>query len=217
MRWELSMSIFEKLRKIHWGLILLCLFLPLVRSCGEQCGEMCTGYPEIIYPFKEIFKSWENFTRYCLPAFYPLMLAILWSIMERINSENIKFKIGRAGYVFLSAVATYFIFRIVQDAVQYPSPMLWDPFYFDSIPVLLWGIMFLGLVRIKDFDGLKKMVGFLSTSLALWFFPVIILFAEKLLIGAWLYIIASVNVVLLYIVEYFYNIFHSVGKYKTLS
>ena len=157
---------------------------------------------ETVYPYQEVQSGQGAMFSYLAPFLYPLFLLGVWFVFGRIKNKALRWKIGLTVYSFLFGLFTYAEYKLLVDHWQSQSTDLTELFFLEVLAVL-WGIMFMGLARIKDIDGLTVMIAFILTAVGLWWLPILVLFAKKLLIGAWIYIIASAVILLTYLAEYF--------------
>lgn len=169
------------LRKIHWGIALLCFFLPAVEGCNKK----------VIYPFMDLFNAneWLQTSIFL----YPLVLVLLTGFIFRAFEPAVRYKVSWAiAYIFCLAL-TYLLWKVFSEM----------PGLYCAVLIILWGIMCFGLLRCRDEYRIMDLIGWLLTSLALWLFPLAFLFMKKLLFGGWLFIYANGLIVLTYVLEFF--------------
>lgn len=168
------------LRRFHWGIILLCFFLPAVEGCNK----------EIIYPYQDFFnpEEWLQTTIY----FYPVAFFLIGGFIFKITKFAFRFAAAwTIAYMFFLALS-YLISRSVYEMPETYCILL----------ILLWGIMAFGLLRVRDDNGLIDLIGFFLTAFSLWLFPFVFLFREKILLGGWLYIYAGGIILTTYLWEF---------------
>lgn len=168
------------LRRFHWGIVLLSFFLPAVEGCNKK----------IIIPYLEFFKpeSWLQTSSYL----YPIALAFwAWFIFSLINLKW-RFRLSwTAGYLYF-LVMSYLLYKVFVEM----------PDWYCAILIGLWGVIAFGLLRCRDEYRVMDLMGFSLTALALWLFPFVFLFREKILYGGWLYLYANGFVILTYLLQF---------------
>lgn len=168
------------LRRIHWGIVLLCFFLPAVQGCNK----------EIIYPYLELFKpdSWLQTAIYL----YPLALALLVGLIVKLVPSEKRFAAAWSiGYLFFLALS-FLLLNVIREM----------PGWYCALLVMFWGIIAFGLLKSREEGRVIDLMGFLLSGLALWCFPLAFLFREKILYGGWIYIYAHGFIILSYLIEW---------------
>ncbi len=168
------------LRRFHWGIVLLCSFLPAVEGCNKK----------IIIPYLDFLKldSWMQSSIYL----YPVMLVLLiWIVFSLIKSAW-RFRVAwMVGYLFF-LVLSYLVYVTLKEM----------PGWYCVLLIGIWGVGAFGLLRCRDEHYVMDLTGFLLTALALWFFPFAFLFREKILYGGWLYLYANGFIILTYLLQF---------------
>lgn len=171
---------FEKWRRGHWGVVLLCFFLPAVEGCDKK----------IIYPYLDVLNPdrWLQ----TVVFLYPVLLVLIAVIIFKALRPAGRFAVSWAVNYLLFILISWLVFMVVHKMSGNYGVLLTG----------LWGITAFGLLRCRHENQLADLTGFILTALALWFFPFAFLFSEKILYGGWLYIYASGFVLLSYVVEW---------------
>src|SRR5262245_61013517 len=130
-------------RNTLWSLIVICFFLPSVRGCHN----------EISYPYQDFLKDPKAESVLLYIYVYPILLTIGSWIIAKITKRHLKFGFVWActyvlGLCFIAAI--YLLF-----SEGFPNvTMDFDQFGYYAVIVLLWGVVYLGLARIRTVESL---------------------------------------------------------------
>lgn len=168
------------LRQFHWGIVLLSFFLPAVEGCNKK----------IIIPYLEFFKpeSWLQTSSYL----YPIALALLAWIIFSLIKPAWRFRVSWTVYYLAFLVMSYLLYKVFVEM----------PGWYCALLIGIWGIIAFGLLRCRDECRVMDLMGFMLTALALWLFPFVFLFREKILYGGWLYLYANGFIILTYLSQF---------------
>lgn len=180
------------LRRFHWGIVVLCFFFPVVEGCNK----------EIVYPYREFFHPdrWLQTTIFLYPIVFFLIVALIMKVIK----PGVRFAVSwTAAYVLFIGLSFVLAQAVKEIADGYCSLL-----------VCLWGMMAFGLLKSRNENRLTDLIGFFLTAFALWFFPFVFLFHEKILYGGWLYIYANMVVLLAYAGEWSMRCKILAGRYN---
>lgn len=165
-------------------------FLPTVRGCNDQ----------IVYPYQEVFDGGPDWIVLFM-FLYPIVLAALvWFIHKALKPS------WRSRFMWLLLYAiglglSYLAAELIKDP-NWRELGVWG-----SALMILWGVVFLGLARIKTVEGLTDLLHFTVTAFALWLFPIGLFSSVEILIGGWIFIYANSIILVTYVLPFLVNAF----------
>lgn len=168
------------LRRLHWGIVLLCFFFPAVEGCNKK----------IIIPYLDLLKldAWLQTSIYL----YPILLIVLaWIVFSLINSVW-RFRVAWTACYLLFLAVSYLLYTAFMEM----------PGWYCALLIMIWGCSAFGLLRCRNEYRVMDLTGFMLTALALWLFPFAFLFREKILYGGWLYLYANGFIILTYLSQF---------------
>lgn len=169
------------LRQFHWGIVLLCFFLPAVEGCNKK----------ILIPYLDLFKldAWLQTSIYLYPIGLFLLTWVVCSLTKTVWRMRVSWTVS---YLFF-LVISYLLYK---SFIELPG-------WYCVFLIGIWGISAFGLLRCRNEHLLMDLTGFMLTALALWLFPLVFLFIEKMLYGGWLFLYANGCIMMTYLSQFF--------------